>query len=245
MQLFLSNGYAHQPNEVKLLSQQRREELNPGQIRTGDIVTWELEGYLFAANQQALTLAIRAMEVAYSVDGFEAVFLDNSGFNSAYRIGGVTSRGGSMVKAGPTLVNQYGSDYTNYHTYRITLEAEYDSIFVDIWDFHETLSWVGDGSPEVLWMHNLNAPPQKQITWSQTSFQCVQRGTVVGMFRYVEPPPPIFPQYVKGRLSTREEDSPRRFGPVGRPYHKEYPLRYSYTYEADVPLPGHPNKWTS
>ena len=222
---------------------QRREEKNPGDQRTATIETMELEGYLFAVDQPSLTLGLLRLKAAYSLNGFEAVFLDNLGNNSAYHLGGPTSRGGCDVIAGPTLIAQYGSDYTNYHTYRITLEAAYDSIFADIWDFHETLAWSGDGSPEIVWMHNLNMKPQKQITWDSTTFQCIQKGVVVGMYRYIEPPPPIFPQFVKGRMTQREEDGPRRYGPIGRPYYREFAIRYSYTYESDVPLLGHPNRW--
>lgn len=243
MQLVLSNGYRHAVDEVLPRSITRRVETNPGGQRTSMTVAWTLEGYLHAADQASLTIAMRTLESAYANDGFAAVFLDNSGQNSAHHIGGNGSRRGCRVIGGVNWLWNNGAEYTTYRSYQIQLEADYDNPFAQIWLFHESISRKGNTGPRKIWKPSLNSSPQRQITYPQTIQRVVQRGVVIGMYDYVAPPPPLWPAYIDNEEEEEDQDTPKRYGPIAAPYYREFETRYAYFYKSDIPLIGRPNKW--
>lgn len=243
MQLVLSNGYRHAVDEVLPRSITRRVETNPGGQRTSMTVAWTLEGYLHASDQASLTIAMRTLESAYANDGFAAVFLDNSGQNSAHHIGGNGSRRGCRVIGGVNWLWNNGAEYTTYRSYQIQLEADYDNPFANIWLFEESISRKGNTGQRVVWKPSLNGPAQRQITYAQTTQKVVQRGTIIGMFSYASPPPPLWPFAELPELREEDQSAPKRFGPIGAPYYREYPTNYAYFFESNIPLFGAPNKW--
>lgn len=243
MQLVLNNGYSHQPNEVLFRAVNRRVETNPGGQRTSLTVSWQLEGFLQAADQLSLSLAMKALEAAYSRDGFIAVFVDNSGNNSAHRLGEAGSRNGCRVVGGVNWGWSNGAEYTTFRSYSIQLEADYDNPFANIWLFEESISRKGTTGPRVVWKPCLNGEAQRQITFAQTTMKVVQKGAIIGMYQYVAPPPPLWPAAALPELEESEQHSPKRYGPIGAPYYREYATSYAYYFESNVPLFGIPNRW--
>jgi hypothetical protein len=242
MRLVLSNGYRHAADEVMLSSVGRNYEHNAGGIRSSMKVSWVISGFIQAASQSALTTALRLLELAYSADGFMAVFLDNSGRNTVHTLGDATSRGGcKVINFGYTM--QSGAEYSTFRSYQISLEAEYDNVFAGVEEFTETITWKGNCGPRIVWKKNLNGAPQKQITYPQTTQRIVQRGTIIGKFSAITPPPPLWPQYFLPEEEELSDTSPLRFGPIGRPYYMRYARSYAYYFESPIPLLGQPNRW--
>lgn len=240
MRIVLSNGYRHDDNEVGLRSIQRRAVYTPRGEKATLTITWNMDGYLHGSSVTDLGLKIRAMELAYTNDGFEAVLLDNNGRNSAHKLGDGLSRAGCRVVGGVNWGWESGAEYTTFRSYSIQLEADYDSPFVDLFDFNESITRVGTCGPKKIWKPALNAKPQLQYTWASTTQRVIQRGRVVGLYRYIAPPPPYWP--AAEHLDQREqtEHSPRHYGPYGRPAWREYAVDYQYVFESDVPLLGSP-----
>lgn len=245
MQLKLSNGYSHDPNEVDLLSDQTHMTYSRGGMRSMITRTWNIEGFLFGTSQANLTARLFLLHNAYTSQGFRAVFYDNAGAETIHTLGEAgTSRGGCRVVDGPTYFKRSGAEYTSYRSYRVTLQADYDITSAQIIDFSESLSFVGDGSPESLWLPALNADPQYQETWQSTTFRAIQRGLIVGRDFWPAPPPPRWPYpLLKGTQSSKDEETPMRFGPLHAPVYKEFGVRYAYYFESGSPLMGHPNRW--
>lgn len=245
MQLRLSNGYRHDDNEVAITAITRQSEQNGGGITSCIKTSWQLEGILQGSTQAELTQKMLILEAAYRNQGFSAVFFDNSGAPTAHSLGGPASRNGCTTVSGVNWIMRNGAEYSTFRSYSLVIEAESDNRFVDIWNFSESISRVGNTGPRTVWKHNLNDVPQKQLTWLRTTQRVIQRGQIVGMFRYVAPPPPMWPQAMLNDVEELTYGSPKRFGPIGRPYHREFPTEYAYYFESNVPLFGFPTKWTS
>jgi hypothetical protein len=242
MRLYLSNGYAHDADEVSLLGMARNSEYNAGGQRSVIKTQWQIGGFIQAANQSAITTALRTLESAYSQDGFMAYFKDNSGNLTVHVIGDAASRNGCKV-LNFAYTNQSGAEYSTFRSYQITLEAEYDNPFVLLEEFSETVTWKGNCGPRIIWKKNLNGRAQKQITYPYTTQRVTQRGIIVGKFSVITPPPPIWPEFNLPEEEELSDVSPHRYGPPGRPYYQGYSRTYAYYFESPFPLIGRPNRW--
>lgn len=242
MRLYLSNGYAHVADEVGLVGVSRNSEYNAGGMRSVVKIMWTMTGFIQAASQSALTTALRRLEAAYASDGFMAYFRDNSGNLTVHILGDATSRNGCKV-VNFSYTQQSGAEYSTFRSYQITLEAEYDNPFVDIEEFTETITWKGNCGPRIIWKKNLNGKPQKQITYPQTTQRITQRGTIVGKFQHITPPPPLWPAFNLPEEEELTDVAPHRYGPPGRPYYKGFARSYAYYFESPTPLFGSPNRW--
>ena len=130
-----------------------------------------------------------------------------------------------------------GTEYVTYRTVTISFEADFPIDGIDpLMSYSETVSIVGDGGPEFVYLPVLRGKWQKQQV-SQTSLvTATQSGEVEGWQRYPEIPRPIWPQFEVTSQRNIVRTNPES---VGGDFGK-FKIAYAYSYEANEPLTGVP-----
>jgi hypothetical protein len=234
-------AYAHPPSEVTITTQ-KRNLYNEGGARYAIEETWQISGFLQAANQAAITQSIQQLQNAYSIDGQSIGFFDDSGAPTAHGILASQTLGGVKIVAGPQFERGESAEYTTYRYYGITAQWVIPILGVRLMAFQESLSFTGTGGPQRAFLPVLDGIPPRQILRQVTTVRCTQSGSAIGWLRPVQPPPPLFPQSEHVDRRRVDYQSPKRVGPVGRPEYTEFPVSWSYDFE-DIILFGQPNRW--
>ncbi len=240
--MFLRYGsYSHAVSEAAIQIS-RRPRYNEGGQSNGYTETWRIDGFLQAANVSALTVAIAAMKLGYSVRFRDLALLNDDGTPTAHYLSNALCVGGVRVVDGPNFPESAGAEYTTYRHYNITVEGtllQQDLIYLA---FHESLSFEG-GGPRDVFLTPLDGLPVKQRVASATTYRVSQDGSAIGQFGYPPIPAPIWPtaEHIDQRRITR--DSPKRDGPVGAPYFTEFKVNWAYRFESPIPLLNTPTRF--
>lgn len=169
-----------------------------------------------------------ALEAAYRDDfkdfGFKLDgtpthhFLTN---NAADNISGNQIIARSWDQALPT-------EWANTRSFSVTVEAIINDAQDAIIEFSETTTKIGTGGPFTKTYALWNGTPVKQIITNTTPVRHVQRGYVVTMNGYVNPPAPYWPLEEEQWKRVVEYKSPRRHGPPGQDRYTHYVTSWAY-----------------
>lgn len=243
MQLGYGN-FLHPLNEAAVAIT-RDSLLNEAGLLYGFRETWAVQGFLQQSTQDAVTAQCTLMEAAYARDYLTLTLFANDG-SIARRLPGRTAIGGTRV-----LSLSYPDDglntaeWSTYRHYQLRLECTYPAPgagTLTLLSFQETLSFTG-GGPRFVHLQPLVGLPQRQQVAEATPFKVTQRGRAVGLLAYPVPPPPIWPAAEHIDQRVIDPESPKRSGDAAGSVYTEWPVSWSYFFEANVPLQGQPTLW--
>lgn len=235
--MYLQYGsYQHAANECAVVIS-REGLFSEDGIPLGFRERWEIQGRLQAANQPGITAAITALENAYAVDGRDIGLYLDDGTATAHHLTSNATAGGTRVVMPPSFPEGKGAEYSTFRNYALAVEG----ILVDT--THPILSWVESlnftgGGPQFGFLETLNGAPQKQLLKQATTYKATQQGQAVGHGSYPFVPAPIWPAAEHVHLREIVYQTPVRKGPSG--LQTEFPVRWSYTFESELPLVGGP-----
>jgi hypothetical protein len=236
-------NYLHDDGEVGVAfhKQPLRTE---GQLQYGVAETWVISGFLQANNLALLQARIQALEFAYSFNNQTISLLDSLG-NVGRTMAGVTEIGGTqVVDFSYPEDGRADAEYSTFRRYVIRVEGRYQLPVGNVLlSWAESVTFVG-GGPRFVHKQPLTGLPQKQYVAQATPFRAVQRGTAVGLKDWPLPPGPVWPadEHTDRRQIT--PGHPKRSGGAVGLVFTEYPVEWSYEFEASAPLVGQPTLWT-
>jgi len=236
--MFLQYGsYIHDTNEAAVTIA-RVPQYNEGGIQTGFRETWRIRGILQAATADLLSISIRLLNVAYSIqDRNIGLFFDN-GFPTAHVLLSSRTLGGIRVVDGPNWPEGEGAEYSTFRTYEITLEGDVPDRRIGLLAWTESITFSG-GGPRFVMQQPLNGIPVRQKVAEATPFQAQQVGAAVGHFSYPIASAPLWPADEHRDQRRIERGQPKRHGNG----YAEFPIQWSYSFEAAAPLLGLPRLW--
>jgi len=238
--MFLQYGsYIHDTNEAAVTIS-RVAQFTDGGLPQGYRETWQIRGILQAATSDLLTVSINRLKLAYLIqDRNLGLFFDNGaptshGMLSAQTIGGV------RVIEGPSFPVGEGAEYSTFRSYEITVEAEFRTLLVGLLAWTESIVF-GGGGPRFILQQPLQGMPVRQRVAEATPYTAQQSGAAVGNSSYPVPSAPLWPADEHRDQRRIELGQPRRHGNR----YSEYPISWSYSFEAAAPLIGLPRTWPS
>lgn len=242
--MYLQYGnYQHAANEASV-GITRQGVWSDAGILTGWREQWRISGFLQAADQESLTIAILALVQAYSIQGQDLGLYLDSGLLSSHYLLSAGTKAGTRVTEGPTFSQGEGAEYSTFRSYQITVEAESQIVVPGMLAFYETLNFQGTGGPRFVHLEPLDGLPVKQITHLSSVCRVTQQGEAIGQSTWPAPSPPIWPEALQQDRVQITRKSPKRMGPIGQPIYTEFPVTWNYSFESATPLSGLPNLWT-
>lgn len=236
--MFLQYGnYVHATNEAEVTIS-RLPTYNDGGLLQGYLETWRIRGILQAADQTALSIAINQLNAAYAVQDRNLGLFFDSGAATSHVLLSAQSIGGVRVIDGPNYPVGTGAEYSTFRSYEIAVEAEFRNAQRGLLAWTESLSFSG-GGPRFVMQQPLDGLPVRQRVAESTPYLVQQSGSAVGNLTYPIPSAPLFPadEHVDQRRIDRGQ--PRRHGSS----YSEWPISWSYSFEAAAPLLGLPRTW--
>lgn len=239
--IFSYNGYAHDDNEVWFDVSYRTIHSEVG-FRQNLLGRFIVYGVKKADDAASLTTALLALETAYSSDGGDIAFHDNSGnltrhfMLSSSTVDGVQVKDFRYLPGNPRIWGS-GTEYVNMRSYRIILEGLLIDSPLNVVFWKESVMGIGTGGPKFIYKGALTGPPQKQLIQQQTAFQAVQEGYAVGYIDYPFPATPIWPQHEHLQRRRLTKLTPK-FGAVQNTL---FPIRWHYEFESSAQLIGSPS----
>ncbi len=202
----------------------------------------DVDGYLSANGQAAISTAMSALTTALSTPYQDLNFYQDDGALSATTLTNATSIGGVQITSGPNFPDWKGGEYGQFRRFTFSAEAEYpitNSANL-LLSFAESMTFDG-GGPVYAVRPALNGPPQRQLIYQFSVFKVVQEGRAVGYRKYPTPPVPRWPNALARSPNVRQE-SPQRRGKVKAAY-DSYPISWVYNFESPTALTGFPSIW--
>ena len=235
--MYLKYGsYQHAANECAVVIS-REGIFSADGVPMGYRERWDIQGRLQADSQAAVTAAIGALQSAYAAHGQDlGLYLDNGAITS-HHLASAATAGGTQVVVPPSFPEGKGAEYSTFRNYAVAVEG----VVVDT--AHPILSWVEalnftGGGPEFGFLETLNGVPQKQLLKQATTFKATQQGQAVGHGSYPFIPAPLWPNAEHVHLRDIYYQTPVRKGLSGLV--TEFPVRWSYAFESELPLVGSP-----
>jgi len=212
---FKYGDYKHADNTVTLSSFSQVVSYDDRGNKEKVTKTMLLDGVLIESNQADMKTAIKNLETAYLKDVFVAgLYHDGTpAVQSPHTLTRGTSDTGIRVLS-LNYPKGDGAEYATQRTFRISLQTEDTSpegvAEVELKEFSEQLSFVGDGGSSSIAINVLDGPPVIQYISQQTHQRITQSGRAVNRYNnYPEPPSPIFPSYVIGPSTSITRISPK------------------------------------
>jgi len=238
--MFLQYGsYVHDTNEASVTIS-RVALFNEAGLRHGYLETWRIRGILQEADQDTLTISINALKAAYLIQDRNIGLFFDSGAATAHVMLSSQTLGGVRVIEGPSFPVGEGAEYSTFRSYEITVEAEFRSLTIGLLAWTESIVFGGGGTRFVM-QQPLQGMPVRQLVAEATPYTAQQTGSAIGQFTYPVPSAPIWPADEHRDQRRIERGQPRRHGNG----YAEYPISWSYSFEAAAPLIGLPRLWPS
>lgn len=220
----------------------RRVVRNDAGFPLYETITLNIRGYLSAVGQSAITTAINDLRAALKIPYKDLAFKHDDASNSAHILRQTGSISGVVIIDGPHFTGQHGAEYATQREFEFTAEADYplSNTTKKLVSFFESLTTMG-GYPLYVCREALNGPPQRSLVYPRTTCTVIQSGKAVGFRDYPTPPPPLFPQALRGgRDGVRiTPGTPERRGDN----YINYPISWEYLFESPTPLVGTPTLW--
>lgn len=239
--IFKYGNYSHDDNEVWFDVDFRTIYSDVG-VKQNIRGTWIVYGVKKGEDASDLTDKLEALETAYSIQGADIGFYDNSGTLTRHFMLSAVSTDGVQVESFKYLPGNgrhwgSGTEYVNMRSYRIILTANLIDCPLNVVSWRERIVGIGTGGPKFIYKGALTGPPQKQIIQQQTSFQAIQEGSGIGYFEYPFVATPFAPQHEhlgRRRVSLYTP----KFGAVRNSL---YRVDWSYFFESSTALVGSPS----
>jgi hypothetical protein len=237
MQLWYG-GYAFPENGVNV-TMEYENVVSAGEQILSQRVSVNAEGSFIDDGQAALDAKARALQAAVNTQFRDLVLKRDDG--TATHVALYNNGSISGVRAGNVAFREgRGAEFATYRHFAVTFTAEYpvSGGGVLLTDFREEISFMG-GGPRIIFLEALTGPPQRQITFQQTTFKATQSGNATGYLKRPEPPAPLWPAAYKPTESSVRRISGKRRG-RGR---QDLGIAWNYVFESATPLAGNPNEW--
>lgn len=227
--------YAHSLHECAIVIS-KRAQFSPRGYRRFVRETWQITGWLQATNPAALTAAIADLRTAYAATGVDAgLYLDDGQTPTDHVLLSSQTLGGVRVRA-LDFPHGTGAEYSTFRSYQITLEADFPEASPTLWDFAESLTFLGSGGARRLFLETLDGVPQMQLVSAQTTYRAVQQGRAVGNTGYPVVALPLWPAEEHRDRRQITYVAPERRGPDL----VQYIVTWQYSFESTTPLIGLP-----
>jgi len=202
--------------------------------------TMVVQGHLIASTQATIKTAIEDLEQAYKMQaggdngGIEGWRLDaglyhDDGTQSAHFLDASDAINGVRLKSLTWNVKD-GAEYATGRNYTIVLEADYMNVEDQIYDFSETVQFIGNTGPRWELVTQCYGPPLPNIIADQTPQTIIQAGTATGISAWPYIPGELLPwEYKHGDMSYWEYGSPEVIGRNGK---MMYPIRWRYVFSS-------------
>ncbi|MBS0207150.1 MAG: hypothetical protein JSS49_30105 [Planctomycetes bacterium] len=195
----------------------------------------ELTVHLQSDSPAGLTFLINELD-SNLVPGFDLGLYEQGGRPTRHLWRNSDTIGGVRVVSDGFPVGD-GTEYTTYVTVKVSFEADFPVRDIDpLLSYSETVSIIGDGGPEFIYLPTLRGKWQKQQISDTSLVTATQSGEVIGWQRYPDLPRQIWPQFEitsqRNIVRTNPESLGGDFG--------QYKIAYSYSYESNEPLFGVP-----
>lgn len=197
----------------------------------------EIEGRIVASSRTNMLTTVSNLKTACSADFGDFTWRYGDTTESGESILNSNTLGG--IKAGPlSFPEGDGGEMSTYRHYRFSLSfvqpvSGVGNVVVEFSETveHENPEAVGDFD----FIPLADQPWQLQLLYPFGVHRMTQQGTIVGLYGYVAPPPPIYtssPPY-KPALTRRSRGSARVYEGGVR---MEFPLTYSYSFASNSPM---------
>jgi hypothetical protein len=200
----------------------------------------DVKAYLDGSGEADLTVKENLVYAALLVPYQNLVLKQSTGAATGTNLLNSASISGVRIVDGPNFTNEaQDGEYVVQRVCTFTGEAEY-LIAVGanaVLSFTETVSIFGNGGPVVRWRPMVNADPVPQIVYPSSTTRAVQTGQAVGHLGYPSVPGPNWPIAELNEKRRIVRGSPKRLGSG----FIEYPVAWSYEFEALGPLVSLPN----
>jgi hypothetical protein len=191
--------------------------------------------YLDGDGPADLSFQENALRAALAIPYQDLILKLDTGQASSTQLLNATSVSGVRVVSGPDFTNDAkDSEYVTQRTARFEVAAEYlirgtENALVS---FTESVTVTGNGGPDRNWRFPINGPPIRQVVTPYSLITASQSGTAVGHTTRPVPPPPLWPDYLVNPRHSHTKSTPE---PHGRAW-LNWPVKWSYSFESDVPL---------
>ena len=199
------------------------------------IIKISVMAYLDGNGQSDLSSQETQLRAALAIPYQDLILKRDDGQPSSTQLLNASSVSGVRVISGPDFTNEArDSEYVTQRTVRFEVGGEYlirgtENALVS---FTETVNMSGDGGPNRHWRFPINGPPIRQVVTPYSLITASQSGSAVGHTRRPVPPAPLWPDYLVHPRQTQTQTTPE---PHGRAW-LNWPVQWSYSFEADVPL---------
>ena len=248
----IERTHTHPDNEIWIEGIDRVNIISGIGQRRKSMVRYTIRGVVQAASAGALTTALAALELAYSVDYGDLKFWESSGGSKTTvtqhtllnddTIGGVKVKRFRYLKGNPGVWGS-GTEYVFKRTYEIILTGDvFDNDVGDedndqILQWHESIRQIGNGGPRWAMVGAITGPVQRQELQQFTPFLSIQQGYGVGHLAKPIPPDPIWPQNLHQDQTQHGEKTPK-FAVL---WNTEFGITWKYVFESATSLIGGPN----
>ena len=204
------------------------------------IIKVGVTAYLEGDGPIELSIQENLLRAALAIPYQDLTLMIDNGLASSTQLLNATSVSGVRVVSGPDFNNEAkDGEYVTQRTARFEVAGEYlipGAVNVLV-SFTESVSVNGTGGPDRSWRLPINGPPIRQVITPFTLITATQSGAAVGHTSRPEPPPPLWPDFLVYPRVNRTETTPE---PHGRAW-LNWPIKWSYTFEANQPLAALPN----
>jgi hypothetical protein len=140
--------------------------------------------------------------------------------------------------------NVYPTEYANTRSFSVTVQSLYLSEYNDVVYFHETTQKIGTGG-EVWRLYNQwDGTPVRETVFNTSKVIHVTRGTIVGLYTWPTPPPPLWPLEEQEWKRQIVYGSPKHHGDLSFLKGTHYAVSYAYFFERNGPDATSPyNTW--
>lgn len=210
--------------------------------------TMHCEGHFCVSGQTNIRAKLDAFETALVDDWKDVALYHDDGTKSAHWLSNSRSINGVRViqQTYPSVEAEYASG----RSFTITFQADYFDIEDQIWDFEESLTFLGTTGPRWHFVETFAGNPHAVITSLRTTQKIIQQGMAIGIQAPPILPTPLFPpnmEHLDQRMTTRGSAQK-----IGRHDNALFPVRYRYVFESlferpqveRYPRPDYPNRYT-
>lgn len=181
--------------------------------------TWRITGYVRGETIPELTAKMQALQAAFSTHNSGDIRVLNNGSETAHKLLGADTTNGLKVLDFRWLRgNPPATEYVNRRSWSAVVQGQILGGSGQYLSFRDSIRFIGNGGPQVIWAPALVGPPQPQVVQTQTSVIAIQSGFATGVS---ERPPPaglmFGEEYLKPKLSWVSPSTPQQLGeqPIG------------------------------
>jgi hypothetical protein len=233
-------SYQHDQDEVGLEDVQREIVYSDRGYPQKLQETWTLKGRKRADTQALILAALSALRAAYSVNGHNAVLLDNDGAETLFKLDTNRAQGGVRVLTPVAHSGLINAQLSTYCDYRIVLQADFlIRGAVPMLKFEESLTFSDiRGGPITVEIMPAVGEGVIQAVTEKSFYHATQSGNLTSLQRDPQPPNPIWPDKLRGQIGTR--DITRSSPPVSAGEPVQYAVAWNYQFVSKSPLIGSP-----